>query len=52
MDLFASTSVNETIKPLTDFEHWGVIERWSYPDDATVTRGLRPAPGGLADPVC
>ena len=25
--------VNETIKPLTDIEHWGVIERWSYPDD-------------------
>ena len=25
--------VNETIKPLTDFEHWGVVERWSYPDD-------------------
>jgi predicted transglutaminase-like cysteine proteinase len=26
-------SVNETIKPLTDLEHWGVVERWSYPDD-------------------
>jgi predicted transglutaminase-like cysteine proteinase len=25
--------VNETIKPLTDFEHWNVVERWSYPDD-------------------
>jgi predicted transglutaminase-like cysteine proteinase len=25
--------VNETIKPLNDFEHWGVVERWSYPDD-------------------
>jgi predicted transglutaminase-like cysteine proteinase len=25
--------VNETIKPLTDLEHWGVAERWSYPDD-------------------
>jgi predicted transglutaminase-like cysteine proteinase len=25
--------VNEHIKPLTDLEHWGVIERWSYPDD-------------------
>jgi predicted transglutaminase-like cysteine proteinase len=25
--------VNEAIKPLTDLEHWGVIERWSYPDD-------------------
>ena len=25
--------VNETIKPLSDLEHWGVAERWSYPDD-------------------
>ena len=25
--------VNGTIKPLTDLEHWGVAERWSYPDD-------------------
>ena len=25
--------VNETIKPLTDLEHWGVVERWSNPDD-------------------
>jgi predicted transglutaminase-like cysteine proteinase len=25
--------VNETIKPLTDLEHWGVFELWSYPDD-------------------
>jgi predicted transglutaminase-like cysteine proteinase len=25
--------VNGTVKPLTDLEHWGVIERWSYPDD-------------------
>ena len=25
--------VNETIKPLTDLEHWGVVEKWSYPDD-------------------
>ena len=25
--------VNDTIKPLTDLEHWGVVERWSYPDD-------------------
>ena len=25
--------VNETIKPLTDLEHWGVVERGSYPDD-------------------
>ena len=25
--------VNKTIKPLTDLEHWGLIEVWSYPDD-------------------
>jgi predicted transglutaminase-like cysteine proteinase len=25
--------VNETIKPLSDLEHWGVVEHWSYPDD-------------------
>jgi predicted transglutaminase-like cysteine proteinase len=24
--------VNETIKPLTDMDHWGVIEKWSLPD--------------------
>ncbi len=26
-------SVNDTIKPVTDLEHWGVVERWNYPDD-------------------
>jgi len=25
--------VNETIKPVTDLDHWGVVERWNYPDD-------------------
>src|SRR5262249_6455527 len=25
--------VNDTIKPMTDLEHWGVAERWNYPDD-------------------
>ena len=25
--------VNETIKPMTDMDHWGVVERWNYPDD-------------------
>src|SRR6202011_5718681 len=24
--------VNDTIKPITDLEHWGVVERWNYPD--------------------
>jgi predicted transglutaminase-like cysteine proteinase len=24
---------NEMIKPLTDLEHWGMVEHWSYPDD-------------------
>jgi len=26
-------SVNDSIKPITDLEHWGVVERWNYPDD-------------------
>ncbi|MCL2713344.1 MAG: transglutaminase-like cysteine peptidase [Alphaproteobacteria bacterium] len=25
--------VNDTIKPMTDQEHWGVAERWSLPTD-------------------
>jgi len=25
--------VNDTVKPITDLEHWGVVERWNYPDD-------------------
>jgi predicted transglutaminase-like cysteine proteinase len=25
--------VNEHIQPMTDMDHWGVVERWSYPDD-------------------
>jgi predicted transglutaminase-like cysteine proteinase len=25
--------VNDSIKPVTDLEHWGVPERWNYPDD-------------------
>ena len=25
--------VNDNIKPMTDAEHWGVVEKWSYPDD-------------------
>jgi predicted transglutaminase-like cysteine proteinase len=25
--------VNDQIKPITDLEHWGVVERWNYPDD-------------------
>ena len=25
--------VNVSVKPITDLEHWGVVERWSYPDD-------------------
>ncbi len=25
--------VNDTVKPMTDMEHWGVVERWNYPDD-------------------
>jgi predicted transglutaminase-like cysteine proteinase len=25
--------VNKSVKPMTDLEHWGIIEKWSYPDD-------------------
>jgi len=25
--------VNETVKPMTDMDHWGVIEKWSLPSD-------------------
>jgi predicted transglutaminase-like cysteine proteinase len=25
--------VNESIKPVTDMEHWGVLEKWSLPTD-------------------
>jgi predicted transglutaminase-like cysteine proteinase len=25
--------VNSTVKPMTDMDHWGVVERWNYPDD-------------------
>jgi predicted transglutaminase-like cysteine proteinase len=28
-----NTWVNNAIKPLTDLDHWGVVEKWSYPDD-------------------
>ena len=26
-------SVNERVKPMTDLEHYGVVEKWAYPDD-------------------
>ena len=25
--------VNDRIKPMTDLEHYGVIEKWTYPED-------------------
>jgi predicted transglutaminase-like cysteine proteinase len=25
--------VNTRVRPMTDMEHWGVVERWNYPDD-------------------
>jgi predicted transglutaminase-like cysteine proteinase len=28
-----NTRVNATIRPLTDEEHWGVTDRWGYPED-------------------
>ncbi len=24
--------MNDNVKPMTDLEHWGVVEKWSYPD--------------------
>jgi predicted transglutaminase-like cysteine proteinase len=29
----ANLWVNSHVKPMTDMEHWGVVERWNYPDD-------------------
>ncbi len=26
-------AVNKRIKPTTDLKHWGVIDRWDFPDD-------------------
>jgi len=26
-------AVNANIKPMTDLEHYGVVEKWAYPDD-------------------
>src|SRR3978361_1444160 len=31
--LRVNRGVNETVKPMTDMDHWGVIERWSLPTD-------------------
>jgi predicted transglutaminase-like cysteine proteinase len=25
--------VNSHVKPMTDVDHWGAVERWNYPDD-------------------
>ncbi len=25
--------VNDHVKPMTDMDHWGVVERWNYPQD-------------------
>jgi predicted transglutaminase-like cysteine proteinase len=25
--------VNDSVKPITDLDHWGVVEKWSFPDD-------------------
>ena len=33
MLIAVNREVNERIKPMTDLEHWGVIDRWDYPDD-------------------
>src|SRR5262245_53613900 len=28
-----NTAVNTAIKPVTDQEHYGVLEKWTFPDD-------------------
>jgi predicted transglutaminase-like cysteine proteinase len=28
-----NAEVNSNVKPMTDMDHWGVVERWNYPDD-------------------
>jgi predicted transglutaminase-like cysteine proteinase len=28
-----NTWANENIQPVTDMDHWGVVEQWDYPDD-------------------
>lgn len=28
-----NVAVNTRVKPTTDMDHWGVVERWNYPDD-------------------
>jgi predicted transglutaminase-like cysteine proteinase len=31
--VFINNWVNHTIKPMTDLDHYGVVEKWAYPDD-------------------
>lgn len=31
--VFINTWVNQTIKPMTDLDHYGVVEKWTYPVD-------------------
>ncbi|WP_046867024.1 transglutaminase-like cysteine peptidase [Microvirga massiliensis] len=31
--LEVNTRVNQTIEAVTDFDHWGVVDRWDYPAD-------------------
>jgi predicted transglutaminase-like cysteine proteinase len=30
-----NSAVNEAIAPLTDEDHWGMVERWNYPTDGS-----------------
>jgi predicted transglutaminase-like cysteine proteinase len=31
--LSANRRVNARIKPITDLDHWGMVDRWDFPDD-------------------
>ena len=30
-----NSQVNRSIRPMTDIEHWGVVEKWDYAEDGT-----------------
>jgi predicted transglutaminase-like cysteine proteinase len=34
----AAQRLTDAVKAMTDLEHWGVIEKWSCPDDGYLSR--------------
>ena len=43
--------VNDRIKPVTDLEHWGVLERRDYPPTATATAKTCAAQAAILPPA-